>query len=262
MWLPVTGLVWFGLLSQVPAASFSCSSSPAAADASQLASAFAAEVDRRLDVPPAEQRLYSDMLPQLDQPQYVVVVDRSVQVQAALIFLASPGCAPQFIGASPVSTGKVGSFDHFLTPLGVFPHSLDNPDFRALGTRNELGIRGYGLKDMRVFDFGWQESLKGWGKGGTGVMRLQMHATDPDILEKRLGTAQSKGCIRIPATLNLFIDRHGILDGDYDDAIAAGSTFWVLSKSREPTPWSGRYLIVVETRRSARPSWAALPGKH
>ena len=30
---------------------------------------------------------------------------------------------------------------------------------------------------MRVFDFGWQMAEKGWGKGGEGVIRLQMHAT-------------------------------------------------------------------------------------
>ena len=54
---------------------------------------------------------------------------------------------------------------------------------------------------------------KGGANGAMSVMRLQMHATDPDHLEQRLGTAQSKGCIRIPASLNEFIDRHGVLDG-------------------------------------------------
>jgi hypothetical protein len=39
-------------------------------------------------------------------------------------------------------------------PLGVFEHSLDNPDFRAEGTRNEFGICGCGRKVVRVYDFG------------------------------------------------------------------------------------------------------------
>ena len=105
--------------------------------------------------------------------------------------------------------------------LGVFAHSLDNPDFRAEGTLNSNGIRGYGAKGMRVFDFGWQRVPKGWGDGAVSEMRLQMHATDPDLLERRLGSAQSKGCIRIPATLNRFLDRHGVLDADYERAARA-----------------------------------------
>jgi hypothetical protein len=80
-----------------------------------------------------------------------------------------------------------------------------------------------------------------------------MHATDPDLLEKKLGTPQSKGCIRIPATLNTFIDHYGILDGAYEKAMTEGMTFWVLSKTREATPWSGRFLVVVDTGRRKGP---------
>jgi hypothetical protein len=88
-----------------------------------------------------------------------------------------------------------------------------------------------------------------------------MHATDPKFLEVRLGTIQSKGCIRIPTTLNTFIDRYAILDADYEQAMAAGQTFAVLSKTRKPGPWSGRYLVVVDTGRTSRPGWSRLPGK-
>jgi hypothetical protein len=164
-----------------------------------------------------------------------------------------------FIGASPVSTGKPGGFEHFITPTGVFEHTIDNLDFLAEGTRNQFGIRGYGRKGMRVYDFGWQTAQKGWDGHGESELRLQMHATDPDLLEKKLGTAQSKGCIRIPATLNTFIDHYGILDGDYEEAMDAGMTFWVLSKTREPTPWSGKFLVVVDSGRTERPAWATTP---
>ena len=68
---------------------------------------------------------------------------------------------------------------------------------------------GRGRKGTRVYDFGWVPAAKGWGNGAMSVMRLQMHATDPDQLERRLGTAQSKGCIRIPASLNEFISGRG-----------------------------------------------------
>jgi hypothetical protein len=232
-----------------------------------LASAFARMVDKRLDVPPDEVRRYADLMDsQLLQtgrtallPQYVVVVDRNPNVQALLIFRKGADGTAQLIGAAPVSTGRTGEFDHFETPIGVFDHSVDNLDFRAEGTKNELGICGYGAKGMRVYDFGWQQAYKGWGDHGLGTMRLQMHATGPDILEARLGSVQSKGCIRIPATVNHFVDHYGLLDADYEDAMLAGKTFWMLAADRTPTPWSGRYLIVVDTQRGERPAWSPAP---
>jgi hypothetical protein len=90
-------------------------------------------------------------------------------------------------------------------------------------------------------------------------MRLQVHATDPARLEPRLGQPESKGCIRIPATLNRFIDRYGLLDADYNSALAEGRRFWVLRPERVPTPWSGRWLVVVDSLRVARPEWSPAP---
>ncbi len=230
-----------------------------------LAPIFAQEVDRRLELPDMEQRSYADLLStmfadrEIAQAQYVVLVDRNEFVQAAMIYWITPERVFKFIGASPVSTGKAGRFDYFTTPSGIFEHTTDNLDFRALGTRNKLGFRGYGRKGFRIYDFGWQKAARGWGKGGESTIRLQMHSTDPDRLEIRMGSAQSKGCIRIPATLNAFIDRHAILDADYEDAMKEGKTFWVLAKTRESTPFSGRFLIVVNTERTARPEWSPLP---
>ena len=232
-------------------------------DGKSLAQNYAREVRPRLTVPDAEQKawalLLSTLLANKDlSPQYVVLVDRNSFIQAVTIYWMAPDRTFHFIGASPASTGKPGSFDHFITPTGIFEHTIANPDFRAEGTRNENGILGYGRRGMRVYDFGWQQAERGWGFGGEGTMRLQMHATDPERLEIRLGTIQSKGCIRISATLSAFIDRHAILDADYEQAIAHGQTFWVLSKTREPTPWSGRYLVIVDTERTSRPTWSPL----
>lgn len=239
----------------------------ASAGGTNLAAVYEREVDRRLEVPETERARYAEELSralagrQLGRPQFVVLVDRNEFVQALMVYWYGPEQEFQFIGASPVSAGKPGRFDHFYTPLGVFEHTIDNPDFRALGTKNDLGIRGYGRAGMRVFDFGWQQAIRGWGKGGEGTMRLQMHATDPNILEPRVGTAQSKGCIRIPAALDVFLDRYGILDADYEEALAQGKTFWVLSKNRAPTPWSGRYLVIVDTGWAERPDWAKISGR-
>ncbi|HSE92298.1 MAG TPA: L,D-transpeptidase, partial [Methylomirabilota bacterium] len=233
----------------------------AGGEAAAWSARFAAEVDRRLDVPPNDQQRYAVMLAQaLAQAgvsdrgaQAFVLIDRSPQVQAGFVVLRTPAGGWHWLGAAPVSTGRPSGFEHFRTPTGVFAHTLDNPDFRAEGTLNEHNVRGYGLAGMRVFDFGWVAAERGWGRGGTSLMRLQMHATDPDRLEPRLGRAESKGCIRIPATLNTFLDRHGILDADYDAALARGDVLWVLRADREPIPWPGRYLVVVDSQAATRP---------
>jgi hypothetical protein len=232
-----------------------------------LASAYALEVDRRLQVPAVEQAFYAGMLEAAlrdarivpSESQTVVLVDRNPNVQAVLLYWRPSTGSAVFIGASPASTGRPGGFEHYETPTGVFTHSVDNPDFRAEGTENENGVCGYGAKGMRVFDFGWVLARRTWGSPGESAMRLQMHATDARLLEPRLGTAQSEGCIRIPGSLNVFVDRYGILDGDYEQAMATGRRFWVMRSDRTPTPWSGRYLVIVDSGRSTRPTWSPLP---
>ncbi|TAM34179.1 MAG: murein L,D-transpeptidase [Burkholderiaceae bacterium] len=232
-----------------------------------MSALYRTQVDRQLDVPAVEVQRYAELATEalvmagvsLVQPQYLAVVDRDPNTQAFFLFWRSAQGEFQWVGASPVSTGQPGSFDHFQTPLGVFDHTTANPDFRAEGTRNSNGIRGYGAKGMRVYDFGWQRVPKGWGDGAVSDMRLQMHATDPDLLERRLGSAQSKGCIRIPASLNRLLDHYGVLDADYELALRNGRPLWVLDAQREPVPHPGRYLIVVESGRAARPDWAPAP---
>ena len=239
----------------------------APATPAELAAVYRAQVDRRLDVPPDEVQRYARLADEAfaraaaapSPGQYVVVVDRSPRVQALLLlWRAAPGLY-QLVGASPVSTGRPGSFDHFATPTGVFDHTAANPDFRAEGTFNDNGIRGYGLKGLRVFDFGWQRAPKGWGDGAEMDMRLQLHATDPDALEQRLGTVQSKGCVRIPTTLNRLLDRYGVLDAEYERVQRAGQKLWVLRDDREPVVGAGRYLVVVDSGRSDRPEWSPAP---
>lgn len=232
-----------------------------------MAARYAREVNKRLRLPDAEVRRYGELALQmlqtagitLDRPQYLVLVDRSPQVQALLLLWMAPPSRAVLIGASPVSTGRGGEYDYFETPTGVFDHNTLNPDFRAEGTYNEHGIRGFGERGMRVFDFGWQQGRRGWGDGGTSAMRLLLHATDPDLLEPKLGSVQSKGCVRIPATLNRLLDQHGLLDADYEDALAEGRHLWVLSPQRTPVAHAGRYLIVVDTQRAKRPAWSPSP---
>jgi hypothetical protein len=242
-------------------------SAVAGAPVSELRAAWAAAITRRLSLPDDEGSAYAGRLDVALRahglanlpPQLFVLVDRSPRVQAMFLYWGGAGPGLHLLGSAPCSTGKPGRYEYFETPLGVFAHTLANPDFRAEGTVNDQGIRGYGVAGMRVFDFGRVTTPRGWGDRHPSQMRLQMHATDPDALEPRLGTACSKGCIRIPAAANVFIDRLGILDADYERALAEGRAVWQLRSDRTPTPWSGRYLVVVESTRTERPFWAMPP---
>ena len=239
---------------------------PEVLDHGPLSERFQKEVTPRLNVPDAIARTYLVQIEaalvtahaEITAPAFILMVDRNVHVQAAVLFWGAPESGWRLIGAAPVSTGLPGRHEHFLTPLGAFEHTRDNPDFRATGSKNANGIRGYGRKGSRVYDFGWIASERGWGDHSQGRLRLQMHSTDADVLAQRLGTPQSEGCVRIPALINEFIDRYGILDADYDRAVATGSHFWLLRADRAPTPWSGRYLVVVDSANTMRPAWSPL----
>lgn len=233
----------------------------------EMTAIYERQVDKRLDLPDADALSYGQLALimlaqaniQIDRSQYVVLVDRNPMVQAVMLLSLAPGESPSLIGASPASTGRQGAFEYFETPTGVFGNSLANPDFRAEGTKNDFGIRGYGIKGMRVYDFGWQQATRGWGVGGTSTMRLLLHSTDPDILERRLGSVQSKGCIRISASLNRLIDQYGLLDADYEWGLAEGKKYGLLLPERTPVSTPGRYMIVVDTQRTQRPAWSPKP---
>src|SRR5664280_1193720 len=93
---------------------------------------------------------------------------------------------------------------------------------KYLGCRDRTA-RTQGLQGLR---FRVGSSAQRLGDHAVIQARLQMHATDPDQLERRLGTAQSKGCIRIPASLNIFLDRFSVLDQDYEQGLDDGRRLW------------------------------------
>jgi hypothetical protein len=189
------------------------------------------------------------------RPQLLVVVDRSTRVQQLMVVLAVPSGEWKVIGGSRVSTGQRGRFDHYITPRGVFHITDAILGYRAEGTLNENGIRGLGAKGMRVWDFGWQVAKKGWtevaGKPDSTPIRLMLHATDPDKLEQRIGRPASQGCIRVSATMNRFLDRHGVLDTDYERAAVSDIRFRaLLLPGRDPSPLSGNTLVVIDSGES------------
>ena len=195
----------------------------------------------------------------IDSPQLLVVVDRNPSVQQLAVVLATPEPSWRVIGGTKVSTGSTGRFDHYITPRGVFHLTTAILGYRAEGTLNENGIRGLGAKGMRVWDFGWQVAAKGWnagpGKPDRTPIRLMMHATDPDKLEQRIGRPASQGCIRIPSAMNKFLDRHGVLDADYELAAATDIKFrTLLPRDREPTPLAGNTLVVIDSSNHPAPA--------
>lgn len=227
-------------------------------EALALTMAFRREVPVALGVPTPYKTAWVTLAQQqleqagivLDRPQVLVVVDRNPRMQRLCLILALPGHAEwQVIGSTSVSTGTTGRQYYYITPTGVFPNSADRLGYRALGTKNENGIMGNGTTGMRVWDFGWQWAEKGWLPSRDKIqIRLEMHATDPVYLEQRLGHTASEGCIRIPSSLNVFIDRHGLLDAQYEQQAAVDRRFAaLLRKDRVVSSIAGLFVVVVDT---------------
>lgn len=196
----------------------------------------------------AQEELTKSGLP-ISRPQLVMVVDRNEKIQHLDFVLAFPDEPWVSIGGTPVSTGTTGRKYYYITPTGVFQNTADRLGYRAEGTKNKYGIRGIGAKGSRVWDMGWQTALKGWlPKHETGQIRLEIHATDPQFLEWRLGHPASEGCIRIPATMNHFMDHYGLIDALYEQAAGYDPRFSaLLPKDREQTPIAGDLVIVVDS---------------
>lgn len=230
-----------------------------------LQSAFQQEVTSSPAPPPQIQALWISLAnKQLEHSTYhpsksqiIVVVDRNPKVQRlTLVVLNLNDQTWHTIGTTRISTGTKGRKDHYITPTGVFTNTADRLGYRAKGTKNEHGIMGNGTHGMRVWDFGWQQAAKGWlASREQGPIRLEMHATDPNILEKRLGHTASAGCIRIPAALNLFLDRHGLLDADYEQKSLTDKRYRaLLRKDRVPSLLSGLAVVVIDSSSSIKQS--------
>jgi len=181
----------------------------------------------------------------INESQYFLYVDRSPKRQLIFVcFFDKENKEIIEIGRDKVSTGNPQrKGDYFFTPTGIFRNTIENPDYRALGTKNEQGWRGLGEKGSRVWDFGWQRSYKIVNNVKMFIdIRLLLHATDPDFGEQRLGNPDSKGCIRISGELNEFLDHFGIIDKDYEK-----HKYWSLKKDREPVFYQGEYLLVGDS---------------
>lgn len=194
--------------------------------------------------------LGAGMDPALDQ--YFVYADRNPATQ--ILFLAYYDAGNRrvvLLGTDFISSGKLRpGDDSFLTPLGAFEHLPDHWGYRAEGTKNAKGWRGLGAKGSRVWDFGYQQAPRQFRQGVyDSQMRLLMHATDPDNGEPRLGGPDSKGCVRVSAAANAFLDRRAILDRHYEKIAAEEKDrdMWLLRADRSPVAHPGSYLVVGDS---------------
>ncbi|MBN1585789.1 L,D-transpeptidase [Candidatus Uhrbacteria bacterium] len=178
-------------------------------------------------------------IPQSAEPQFFIFVDRNFDRQNIMVgFWNGVGKVIE-IGWSKVSTGSL-KFGHYLTPVGTFP--IVRLGYRAKGTKNAKGWMGLGGKDSRIWSFGEQETT-GW-KGKWMRITMLMHATDPTYGEPRLGRPDSKGCIRISAKMNAFLDIYGILDQQVMGKESPERQRRLLRKDRQPVANPGLYMIV------------------
>jgi hypothetical protein len=195
------------------------------------------------------------------RPQLLLLVDRAAAAQIMAVTLVTPDGRWQILGTSHVSTGKPGRKEHYKTPVGVLLNNGAELGYRAQGTYNQNHIRGLGVKGMRVWDFGWRTTDDWRYVKSTIEIRVEMHATDPTILARRLGRPDSEGCIRVPAALNRFLDRHGIIDADIAAFAVRNIAYRALLPAHaKPTPLAGDAVVVIDSSEPwLRPHPAAAP---
>lgn len=187
--------------------------------------------------------------------ELALLVDRAPAVQRGALLLMRAAGPWEVLATMPVSTGQAGRRGYFITPTGVFANDGGIAGYRALGTPNRQGVRGLGERGMRAWDFGWHMARRGWAEDGSEApIRFLLHATDPALLEPRLGTPGSQGCVRIGGAMNRFLDVNGVLDADIERLAGTDrSAAALLPPERRPTPLAGRLLIVVDSDAAAPP---------
>jgi hypothetical protein len=199
----------------------------------ELMEQYARDVTPRLHLPADEVRLYCsiaewqmcgnarDML----DPQYLLVIDRNPNVQAALLVWRLWSGSYELVGASPVAAGT--------TPLDSAQSAQDL--LVQVGANRRRGR-------SRVYEF----EPVGAPHGGAAP-RVELRSAPPGG-EDSLGAPCPDGCIQLPASLVAFLDEYGILDQD-----APGRA------QRHVLPCRGRHLLLVDSERDERPAWSPAP---
>ena len=184
--------------------------------------------------------------PNIVSSQYLLYVDRNPREQNVYIcFYDADWKNIFFIGGAKTSTGNGNrKGDFFETPVGFLDNDPIILGYRAQGTKNKKGWMGLGVKNSRVWDFGWQKTVK---YGHTCEIRLLMHATDPGQGEPRLGSTDSKGCVRLSNKMARFIDYYGLIDRKYEES-QDKSRRALLAPDRKPVKNAGSFVLVGDSR--------------
>jgi len=219
----------------------------------RLKEVFAQRIRSKIEIDQDYQkRIFEDALEKLEkalvsESQYFLYVDRSPSKQIIFVcFFDKEKKEILEIGRDRVSTGNPRHKGYFLTSLKMFKNTIDHLGYRADGTKNKRGWRGLGRRNSRVWDFGWQETDK---NSQIFKIRFLMHATDPDYGESQLGKPVSRGCLRISAKLNEFLDQYGLIDRDYERNKHLQKVQRLLRKDRTPVFYQGEYLIVGDSSK-------------
>src|SRR5690349_2225404 len=85
----------------------------------------------------------------------------------------------------------------------------------------------------------------GWNANEVGGLKSFLHCNFD-------GRPASQGCIRVPAAMNRFLDRHGVLDADIERAAQNDPRYRnLLPLDRESTPLAGRLLVVIDSAEAS-----------
>lgn len=184
--------------------------------------------------------------PAITSSQYFIYADRNPHEQNIFICFYDDGQKDIIlIGGAKTSTGNgKRSGDFFETPTGFLDNDPAILGYRAKGTKNKKGWMGLGVKNSRVWDFGWQKTVK---HGHVCEIRLLMHATDPGQGEPRLGSIDSKGCVRLSNKVARFIDHYGLIDRKYEES-QDKRRHALLSPYRKPVKNAGSFVLVGDSR--------------
>ncbi len=223
----------------------------------------------RLDL---DRRLRSECVSRtcdLSRPQIVSYVDVGKNGQILSVWFHDPSRPAEryvLIGASRVSTGypdpkprNPPTETKFATGTGVFttdPNATGVIGYRAEGTKNSKGIRGFGERGNRVYDVGPMKTKRAWD-GSDMTIRFMIHSTDP-VLESKFGERASQGCLRIPKTVNRFFEFSGAFDAGYAPVIQSKTRTAIgraaaglLGADARFHPFSGSLLVIGNSDDSA-----------
>lgn len=199
---------------------------------------------------------------QLEATQFISIID--LENQFYILALWDNDLKQfRYIGKDLISSGNINreievrfGENHYLkTPAGVFESQMG---WRSDGKVSDDNVtKGYGSKNRYVFYFGQQNTIryntfdkeknkiydqKKW-KLITDKLQLAIHAHESS---KKMGKANSHGCIRMSDELNRFIDNNLVLHKKMFNG-----NKWLHKYSKQPINpkhynIAGKYLIVLD----------------